>query len=230
MSGAVRGGAVGPRGPGPGGPRVRLDAAALAVAATAGGCASWDEVRGAAAGCVACPELAATRNTVVVGDLPAGGLRPVRLVLVGEAPGADEDRVGRPFVGRAGRLLDELLAEVGLARAEIAVLNVLQCRPPGNRAPKPAEVARCRGWLVRKLDLLDPGLVCALGRTAAAWFLGSSVRLAAVRGRVHEVDGRRVVATYHPSAAIRFGPAGAPLAGLRADLALVAGVLDPAAG
>lgn len=222
-----QGGAIGPHGPGqPGGPRVRLVPGAVEVAAVAGRCADWPELVAAAGHCVACPELAATRSTVVVGDLPAGG-RPARLALVGEAPGADEDRAGRPFVGRAGRLLDQLLAEADLDRADVAVLNVLQCRPPGNRAPKPAEVARCRGWLDRKLELAAPVVVCALGRTAAAWFLGPGTALAAARGRVHEVAGRRVVVTYHPSAAIRFGPAGAPLAGLRADLALVAGLLPP---
>ncbi len=240
-------GAIGPHGPGVGGPRVRLVPGSLEVAQAAAGCASWAELATAAATCTACPELAATRMTVVVGDHPAGwpagaGLaggpgagapgadrRPgVPLVLVGEAPGADEDKAGRPFVGRAGRLLDELLAEAGLNRAELAVLNVLQCRPPGNRPPKPAEIARCRGWLDRKLELLHPGLVCALGRTAAGWFLGSGSTLAAARGRVHEVAGRRVIVTYHPSAAIRYGPNGEPIAGLRADLALIASLLAAA--
>jgi DNA polymerase len=217
---------------------------ALEVAEVAARCRSWDEVVAESRRCTACPELAATRTTVVVGDPPAGlpaagappgpGIRRPLLALVGEAPGAEEDRAGRPFVGRAGRLLDELLAEAGLARAEVAVLNVLQCRPtvsarPGgalaNRAPAPDEVARCRGWLLRKLDLVQPDLVCTLGLTAATWFLGRRVTLAAERGRVHQVDGRRVVVTYHPSAAIRFGPAGAPMAALRSDLRLVAGVL-----
>jgi len=222
---ARAGGAIGPHGPGrPGGPRIRLVPAALAVAETAAGCASWADLVTAAGRCTACPELAATRTTVVVGDPgPAG--RPARLALVGEAPGAEEDRAGRPFVGRAGRLLDDLLAEAGLARADVAVLNVLQCRPPGNRTPAPDEVARCRGWLQRKLELLQPELTCALGLTAAKWFLGGGVTLAAAHGRVHEVDGRRVVVTYHPSAAIRHGPAGAPLAALRADLRLAAALL-----
>jgi DNA polymerase len=241
---------------------------ALEVAQVAAGCATWADLAGAAAGCTACPELAATRTTVVVGDPPAGWRtapesvragsadgRPApapgsagsaaggcgtvppggpgaagSLILVGEAPGADEDRAGRPFVGRAGRLLDELLAEAGLDRAGLAVLNVLQCRPPGNRPPKPAEIARCRGWLDRKLGLLGPGLICALGRTAAGWFLGPGTTLAAARGRVHEVAGRRVIVTYHPSAAIRYGPAGEPIAGLRADLALIATLLGEARG
>jgi uracil-DNA glycosylase family 4 len=217
-------GAIGPHGPGVGGPRVRLVPGALEVAERAAGCATWEALEAAAQGCVACTELAQTRTTVVVGDRPA---RPARLALVGEAPGADEDREGRPFVGRAGRLLDELLAEAGLARADVAVVNVLQCRPPGNRTPKPAEIARCRGWLNRKLELLDPQLICALGRTAAGWFLGN-VTLAATRGQVHEVRGRRVVVTYHPSAAIRYGPAGEPIAGLRADLGMVADLLREA--
>jgi uracil-DNA glycosylase len=212
-------------GPGqPAGPRVRLVPGSVEVAAAAAGCRSWDELVALSSSCVACAELAETRTTVVVGEAPAGA----RLALVGEAPGADEDRAGRPFVGRAGRLLDELLAEAGLDRSGVAVVNVLQCRPPGNRAPATAEVARCRGWLDRKLALADPELVVALGLTAAGWFLGRGVRLGAVRGTVHEVDGRRVLPTYHPSAAIRYGPAGEPLAGLRADLALAARLLAAA--
>jgi DNA polymerase len=209
-------------GPGrPAGPRARLVPGSVEVAAAAAGCGRWDELVSVSTGCVACPELAATRTTVVVGEAPAGA----RLAVVGEAPGADEDRAGRPFVGRAGRLLDDLLAGAGLDRSAVAVLNVLQCRPPGNRPPASAEVARCRGWLDRKLALVEPELVVALGLTAAGWFLGRGVRLGAVRGTVHEVAGRRVLPTYHPSAAIRYGPAGEPLAGLRADLALAAALL-----
>jgi DNA polymerase len=223
-------GAIGPHGPGqPAGPRFRLVPGSLDVAERAARCASWDELVSVSTGCTACPELAATRTTVVVGAAPQPSRR-ARLAVVGEAPGADEDRVGRPFVGRAGRLLDELLAEAGLDRSTIAVLNVLQCRPPGNRTPRPDEVARCRGWLTRKLDLVGAELVVALGLTAAGWFLGRGVRLGEVRGTVHPVDGRRVLPTYHPSAAIRYGPAGAPLAGLRADLALAARLLAGGAG
>ena len=172
--------------------------------------------------CRACPELAAARKSVVVGDLPAG--RP-RFVLVGEAPGATEDETGRPFVGRSGALLDQLLAEAGLDRAEAAVLNVVKCRPPGNRTPRAAEVARCSGWQNRQLELLDAPVVVALGLSAAKWFLGPRTVLAAARGRAHDVGGRAVWATYHPSAAIRFGPNGAPRAGLLADLVAVAGSL-----
>jgi DNA polymerase len=194
---------------------------ALQVFEAARACGSWPELAAASRGCTACPELAATRTTVVVGDAPAGA----RLVLVGEAPGAEEDKAGRPFVGKAGRLLDQLLAEAGLDRGTVAVLNVLQCRPPGNRTPTTTEATRCRGWLDRKLDLLAPELVVTLGLSAAVAFLGRGITLGAVRGTVQEVAGRRLLPTYHPSAAIRFGPNGAPLAALRADLAAAAGLL-----
>lgn len=201
--------------------QTRLDPVSLQVFARAAECVSWAELAVSAQTCVACPELAASRTTVVVGDAPAGA----RLALVGEAPGAEEDRTGRPFVGKAGTLLDRLLDEAGLDRSGVAVVNVLQCRPPGNRTPTTTEVTRCRGWLERKLQLIAPELVVTLGLSAAAAFLGRGVRLASVRGEVHEVDGRRILPTYHPSAAIRFGPNGAPLAALRADLRTAAGLL-----
>jgi DNA polymerase len=201
----------------------RLDAAAVEVARTAVAAPDWAALSAAATGCLACPELAAARRSVVVGDVPAGG-RP-RFALVGEAPGASEDETGHPFVGRSGALLDLLLGQAGLDRAEAAVLNVVKCRPPGNRTPKAFEVARCSGWLRRQLELLDPPVVVALGLSAAKWFLGPRTVLAAVRGRPHPFGGRAVWATYHPSAAIRFGPNGAPRAGLLADLTAVAGAL-----
>jgi uracil-DNA glycosylase len=201
----------------------RLDATADEVAGVAAAAPDWDSLAAVARSCVACPELAASRQHVVVGDLPITG-RP-RFALVGEAPGAQEDETGRPFVGRSGALLDQLLTEAGLDRAQAAVLNVVKCRPPGNRTPKTSEVARCSGWLRRQLELLDPPVVVALGLSAAKWFLGPRTVLAQVRARPHEIDGRAVWATYHPSAAIRFGPNGAPRAGLLADLTAVAGTL-----
>jgi DNA polymerase len=143
-------------------------------------------------------------------------------LLVGEAPGATEDQLGVPFVGKAGQLLDELLEEAGLPRAQVAVANVLKCRPPGNRRPARVEIGNCRGWLTAQIRLIDPPVICALGGSAAAWFFGPSARIGELRGQPHPVDGRRVVVTYHPSAAIRFGPAGLPRAALREDLALVA--------
>ena len=204
----------------------RLDAPAGEVARTAASAPDWSALATAARGCVACPELAATRQHVVVGDVPASG-RP-RLVLIGEAPGATEDETGRPFVGKSGQLLDLLLGEAGLDRAGVAVLNIVKCRPPANRTPKAPEVARCSGWLRRQLELLDAPVVVALGLSSAKWFLGPRTVLAAVRGRPHDVDGRAVWATYHPSAAIRFGPKGAPRAGLLADLTAVAASLGGA--
>lgn len=179
---------------------------------------SWDALAAHVRGCTACPELVAERDHVVVGELPAGA----RLVLVGEAPGAQEDLDGRPFVGRAGQLLDRLLVEVGLVRAEVGVLNTLKCRPPANRAPRAAELTRCRPWLTQQLAYVPDALVLAMGSTAVGWFHGRGARIGALRGAVADVGGRRVLATYHPSAALRFGPNGAPMAGLRQDLALAA--------
>jgi uracil-DNA glycosylase len=201
----------------------RLGAEPAEVAAVAAAAPDWDSLAAVARSCVACPELAATRQHVVVGDVPRAG-RP-RFALIGEAPGAQEDETGRPFVGKSGALLDLLLAEAGLDRGEATVLNIVKCRPPGNRTPKAPEVARCSGWLHRQLELLDPPVVVALGLSAAKWFLGPRTVLAQVRARPHQIDGRAVWATYHPSAAIRFGPNGAPRAGLLADLTAVAGTL-----
>lgn len=186
---------------------------------------TWHRLATEIATCTVCPELTRSRTRVVVGECPAWPNRPA-LAFVGEAPGAAEDATGRPFVGKAGQLLDQLLNDTALDRCQAATLNVVKCRPPRNRAPKPDEVAHCRPYLERQLVLLRPLLVVALGLTAAAWFLGRGITLAAVRGRVHNVTIRgvplRVLPTYHPSAAIRFGPTGAPMAALRDDLALAA--------
>jgi DNA polymerase len=182
---------------------------------------SWEALAGAVADCTRCPELAAARTHVVPGHRPEGA----RLLVVGEAPGAQEDESGLPFVGRSGRLLDQVLAEAGLDRAQVAVTNTLKCRPPGNRAPRRGETANCRGWLDRQIELLDPPVIVTLGGSAAAWFFGPGVRLGALRAAEQTWRGRRVVVTYHPSAAIRFGPAGAPLAALREDLRTAAALL-----
>jgi DNA polymerase len=204
----------------------RLDASAEEVARIAAAAPDWETLAAAARPCLACPELSATRTHVVVGDVPVGG-RP-RLAFVGEAPGATEDETGRPFVGRSGALLDQLLGEAGLDRAEVAVLNVVKCRPPGNRTPKASEVARCSGWLRRQIELLDPPAIVALGLSAATWFLGPKTVLARAResGPV-PWESRALYVTYHPSAAIRFGPNGAPRAALAADLRLVARMTPP---
>ena len=181
----------------------------------------WPELAHAISTCTACPELVATRQRVVVGQIRAGA----RLMLVGEAPGAHEDEVGEPFVGRGGQLLDELLVAAGLHRAEVSVANVLKCRPPSNRTPRAAEVASCRGWLEQQLALAAPELVVALGSTATAWFFGRGAKLTELRGRVHNVDDRRVLPTFHPSAALRFGPRGEPRRLLGEDLRLAAATL-----
>ena len=154
------------------------------------------------------------------GVVPPGA----RLLVMGEAPGAQEDESGRPFVGRSGQLLDELLAEVGVDRADVGVLNTVKCRPPGNRPPTRPESVACRGWTERQLQLAAPSVVVALGLSATRWFLGPGT-LSSLRGRLHAVErgpvpGLRVLPTYHPSAAIRHGPAGEPRRLLREDLAL----------
>ena len=128
--------------------------------------------------------------------------RLVHVLFVGEAPGAAEDAAGTPFVGKSGQLLDRLLAEVGLVRDRVAVANVLKCRPPGNRKPRAVEVENCRPWLTRQISLADPSVVCTLGGTAAEWMFGRGVRIASLRLSPQTYDGRRVVTTYHPSAAI----------------------------
>ena len=166
-------------------------------------------------GCTRCPELARTRTRTVPGVFPPGA----SLVLVGEAPGAQEDQSGEPFVGRSGQLLDQLLAEAGGARSAVAVLNTLKCRPPGNRVPTRAETAACRPFTEAQLADVTPRLVVTLGLSATRWFLPKGT-LASLRGRVHEVAGLSVLPTYHPSAAIRFGPAGEPRRLLAADLSL----------
>jgi uracil-DNA glycosylase len=189
----------------------------------------WDELAVAMSTCTACG-LSLSRQRVVPGQYPPGA----RVLLVGEAPGREEDEGGQPFVGRSGRLLDELLAEVGLDRGELAVVNTVKCRPPANRPPRRAEAATCRPWLEQQVEAVDPAVVVTLGGSALAWAFGTGHRLRDLRGRVHagEADralaGRSVVATYHPAAALRFGPAGEPRAALRADLALVAALLEAA--
>ena len=189
--------------------------AAEAVRAAALASPDLEVLAGRARGCTACPELAATRTHVVPGAFPAGAT----LLVLGEAPGAQEDQTGQPFVGRSGQLLDALLAEVGADRAEVGVLNTVKCRPPGNRPPTRAESATCRGWTSRQLELAGPSVVVALGLSAARWFLGPGT-LSSLRGRLHDAGGVRVLPTYHPSAALRHGPGGEPRRLLREDLAL----------
>ena len=198
------------------------DPAVEQIRSAAVDCPSLDALREKAMGCSACTELAAERRQVVPGEFPAGA----RLLLVGEAPGAQEDETGQPFVGKGGQLLNRLLEEAGLERRSIAVANTLKCRPPGNRTPTRAEMHRCRGWLDRQVELANPSLVVTLGGTALSWALGTGHRLGDVRGRLHAWRDRSLLPTYHPSAALRFGPNGTPLAALAEDLRLAAASLS----
>src|SRR3954470_23204576 len=121
-----------------------------------------------AQGCTNCPQLAATRQTVVFGS----GNADADLMFVGEAPGANEDKQGVPFVGQAGKLLNELLGEIGLTREDVFVVNTLKCRPPGNRDPLPQELSNCQGYLYAQLELVEPKIVCTLGNFATKLLRG----------------------------------------------------------
>ena len=149
--------------------------------------------------CTACG-LCRTRNRSVpgVGDTRAHWL------FVGEAPGADEDAKGEPFVGQAGKLLDSMLAALGLRRgANVYIANVLKCRPPGNRTPEPREVEACRPYLDRQIALIQPRIVVALGKSAATTLLNVDASIASLRGRVHRYQGVPLVVTYHPAYLLR---------------------------
>jgi DNA polymerase len=126
------------------------------------------------------------------------------LMLVGEAPGHDEDMTGEPFVGRAGQLLTRILAAMQLERSAVYIANVIKCRPPENRNPLPAEIAACSPFLAEQIQLVKPRVLCALGRYAAANLLSTHQSLAGLRGRVHDYRGIPVVVTYHPSALLRY--------------------------
>jgi DNA polymerase len=128
-------------------------------------------------------------------------------MLIGEAPGAEEDRLGDPFVGQAGRLLDAMLAAIDLDRANnVYIANVLKCRPPGNRNPAPEEVAQCAPHLLRQIELVRPKLILAMGRFAAQTLLGTDASIASLRGRLHRYAGVPLVVTYHPAYLLRTLP------------------------
>ncbi len=125
-------------------------------------------------------------------------------VFVGEGPGADEDALGDPFVGQAGKLLDSMLASVRLKRGEnVYICNVVKCRPPGNRNPEPQEMQKCEPFLQRQIELLQPKLIVALGRIAAQNLLSRDASIASLRGRVHDYNGRPLIVTYHPAYLLR---------------------------
>ncbi len=150
--------------------------------------------------CTRCAELAATRTQTVFGE----GSVSARLMFVGEAPGADEDATGRPFVGRSGALLTDMIGKgMGLAREDVYIANILKSRPPGNRAPEPEEVAHCIGYLERQIAIIRPRFLCLLGKTAASVLLETALPLGKLRGKWYRYRGIPAIVTYHPSALLR---------------------------
>ncbi|MCH2595838.1 MAG: uracil-DNA glycosylase [Pirellulales bacterium] len=149
--------------------------------------------------CTLCEELAESRTQTVFGV----GNPQARLCFLGEAPGADEDRLGEPFVGAAGQLFNKILAACHLAREDVYILNVLKCRPPGNRNPTPVEAQNCRRFLDRQLQLIQPEFICCLGSIAAQNLLDTNEAVGKMRGKVHSYRGIQVVCTYHPAYLLR---------------------------
>ena len=160
----------------------------------------WRALRAAVEGCRLCP-LSESRTSTVFGV----GATEADLLIVGEAPGAEEDRQGEPFVGRAGQLLDAMLAGVRQSRATAYIANVLKCRPPANRDPSAEESTLCAPYLQRQIELIQPRVIVAVGRIAAQRLLGEDLPLARMRGRVHYYGSRRIplVVTYHPAYLLR---------------------------
>ena len=164
--------------------------------------ANWDELRIQVAECRACG-LCQQRKQAVLGV----GHPTAPWLFVGEGPGADEDELGEPFVGQAGKLLDSMLGAIGCARGrEVYIANVVKCRPPGNRTPTPDEAAACAPYLDRQIELVGPKLIVALGKSAATRLLGTDASLASLRGRVHRYRDIPVVVTYHPAYLLRSLP------------------------
>ena len=162
----------------------------------------WAQLKAKVADCTDCKLRAGCSQTVFgVGDQKAQWL------LVGEAPGSEEDRLGEPFVGQAGKLLDNMLAAVSLGRGNnVYIANVLKCRPPGNRNPEPGEVAQCSPHLLRQIELIQPKLILAMGRFAAQTLLGTDATIASLRGKVHQYAGVPLIVTYHPAYLLRTLP------------------------
>jgi len=159
----------------------------------------WTQLKAKVAGCTDCKLCSGRTQTVFgVGDEKA------QWMLVGEAPGSEEDRLGEPFVGQAGRLLDNMLAALSMERGRnVYIANVLKCRPPGNRNPEPDEVAACSPHLLRQIELIRPKLILAMGRFAAQTLLGTDATIASLRGKVHQYAGVPLIVTYHPAYLLR---------------------------
>ena len=160
--------------------------------------AALELIRDEIGDCTRCA-LHTGRHTIVFAD----GSPTARLMFVGEGPGADEDAQGLPFVGRAGQLLNNMIAAMGLKREEVYIANVVKCRPPGNRTPEPDEANTCSPFLFRQIDVVRPQVLVALGATAATYLLGARQPLAGLRGRVHAFRGMSLIVTYHPAFLLR---------------------------
>ncbi len=161
--------------------------------------AQLQRLQQAVATCTRCPELARCRTQTVFGVGPSSP----RLCFFGEAPGADEDRLGEPFVGRAGELLNRIIAACHMSRADVYILNTIKCRPPGNRNPVDGEIANCREYFEQQLEILQPEFICCLGSVAARTLLETRDSIGRLRGRFHRYRGSRVVVTYHPAYLLR---------------------------
>jgi uracil-DNA glycosylase len=170
------------------------------VVAGPGDCPDLGALREHIGDCRRCP-LSLARTTLVFGT----GDPRARIMFIGEAPGKNEDLTGEPFVGAAGKLLDELLASIGIDRAEVYITNMVKCRPPGNRDPEPIELETCSPFLARQIELIDPVVIATLGRFSAHYVLQTDAPISALHGRLFRVQGRRVVPIYHPAAALYDG-------------------------
>ncbi len=161
--------------------------------------AALQAVRAQIGDCTRCPLAYAGRHTIVFAD----GDPNARLMFVGEGPGADEDASGVPFVGKAGQLLNNMIAAMGLKREQVYIANIVKCRPPGNRTPEFVEASTCSQFLVQQIDIVRPEIVVALGATAATYLLGVRQSLASLRGQWHTVRGSKLAVTYHPAFLLR---------------------------
>jgi DNA polymerase len=161
--------------------------------------AALDAVREEIGDCTRCPLAYAGRHKIVFAD----GDPSATLMFVGEGPGADEDAQGLPFVGKAGQLLNNMIAAMGLKREEVYIANIVKCRPPGNRTPEFAEANTCSQFLVKQIDIVRPKVIVALGSTAATYLLGVRQSLSSLRGRWHATRGAKLVVTYHPAFLLR---------------------------
>jgi DNA polymerase len=177
-----------------------LEEPAAVTSGTASSEATWTELAAQVHACTLCG-LHRTRTQAVFGV----GKRDASLFVIGEAPGADEDRQGEPFVGRAGQLLNAMLRAIGLPRSEVYIANILKCRPPNNRDPEPAEAASCTPYLSRQIELVQPRALLAVGRIAAQWLLQTDAPIGRLRGRVttYGASNTPLVVTYHPAYLLR---------------------------